>query len=129
MAYYEFRFVVIGSNMSQNLTLTVDGHTGAYMSVPSSYGFKVKVAYEDRPTVIRILNGDHWEYWWGNNDNYERDWSFGDGEILLYAEGSWEEIDFDELEENDWKINMDGEMVDFEWDRDVYWGGRSNTHH
>lgn len=127
MAYYEFRFVVIGSNMSQELTLTVDGHTGAYMSVPSSYGFKVKVAYEDRPTVVRILNGDHWEYWWGNNDNYERDWSFGDGEILLYAEGSWEEIDFDELEENDWKINMDGEMVDFEWDRDVYWGGRSNT--
>lgn len=125
MTQREFRFVMTEPNQSQDLTLTVNGYEGD-VSFPSSWNFEVKVAYETRPTAVRVLNGDHWEYWWGEYDNYTREWSFGDDELLMYAEGTWDDIDLDAIAQNDWRIDENGISRDFDWNRDVHWTGRSN---
>ena len=100
------------------LTLTVNGSGDAYQDYLSSQNMKVKVGYQTRPTAVRILNGDFWEYWWGEGENFQRDWGFGDGETFMYAEATWEEINFDTFTESDWD--------EFNWDEDLNWCGRSN---
>ncbi|MBQ6257884.1 MAG: hypothetical protein IJJ60_14930, partial [Clostridia bacterium] len=116
----EFRFVVVDETAArQDLTVTVDGSTDEDQEILSSTDLKVRVGYEgNRPTVIRILNGDHWEHY-RSGDEFSWDWGFGDDELLLYAEGSDDDIDFDALDNNDgWR--------DFNWDTDVNWNRKSN---
>ena len=116
----EFRFVVVDETAArQDLTVTVDGSTDEDQEILSSTNLKVRVGYEgNRPTVIRILNGDHWEHY-RSGDEFSWDWGFGDDELLLYAEGSDDDIDFDALDNNDgWR--------DFNWDTDVNWNRKSN---
>lgn len=115
----EFRFLVTGETaMEQDLILTVNGSFDEDQEALSSAELSVKVAYEGkRPAAIRILNGDHWEYWRGD-DRFTWDWGFGDDEILIYAEGTDDEIDFEALMENDWE--------NFDWNRDVNWTRKSN---
>lgn len=61
---------------AQKLELAVDGYnTGSYVSVFQAHSdFNVKVTKSADITAVRVLNGDNWEIWWGD-DTYERDWS------------------------------------------------------
>lgn len=102
----------------EHLTLTVNGSTEERQDILSSRSIRVQVAYEERPTAVRVLNGDHFEYWWGEEESFERDWNFGEGEIFLYAEATRDPIDFDMLEETGWE--------DFDWDEDASWSEISN---
>ena len=112
-----FKFVV--SDMaedrgSQNLHLTINGKDNGMMFPKSSENLHIKLESENRPAAVRILNGDQWEYWYGDEDNFERDWCFGDGIYLVYAEATWDNwINFDELNGDD-------------WDRQVNWQAKSN---
>lgn len=113
----QFKFVV--SDMaddqgSQNLHLTINGKDNGMMFPKSSENLHIKLESENRPAAVRILNGDQWEYWYGDEDNFERDWGFGDGIYLVYAEATWDNwINFDELNGDD-------------WDRQVNWQAKSN---
>ena len=139
---FSFRFVVVSDDLEeQSLTLTVNGSAEKEMAVLSSQNVYVKVAYEEeRPTVIRVLR-DGWEQWWGD-DSFDRNWGFGDDDLIMYAEASWDNIDFDELERKNWQIiddeneetgwrivnNLDEEgWREFDWNQDVNWTAYSNT--
>lgn len=117
----EFKFVAVNTDETeQSLTLTINGHSEPVQSELSCTNLHVKVAYgEERPTAIRILNGGNWEYWWGEEDNFERDWGFGDDEILMYAEATRDAIDFDYLDSTGWE--------GFDWNVNVHWTERSNA--
>lgn len=122
-SYTEFRFVVTSANEeTPSLTLTVNNSDAAEQTALSSDGIQVKVTYgseENRPTAVRILNGDHWEHWFGDNESFERNWSFGDGDLMLYAEASLDPVDFDALDRNGWG--------NFDINRDMTWTGISNV--
>lgn len=113
--------VVVTDVPSGNISLTVNRSSMADQYWYSSKEMQVKVSYDengDRPTAVRILNGDHWEYWWGEGEDFQRYWSFGDCTILVYAEATWQNIDFDAAMQNGW--------ANFNWD-DVAWSAGSNT--
>ncbi|MCR4876219.1 MAG: hypothetical protein K5922_03505, partial [Clostridiales bacterium] len=76
-----------------------------------------------------ILNHNNWEFWWGwdENESFERRWSFGDGEILIYAEATWDPVDPEEMERKNWQIQDQEEWRDFDWNRDVSWTAASNV--
>ncbi len=116
----EFYFAVLRQNQTQNLTLTINGSSAAEQSELSCTDLKVKVSYgdADRPTAIRILNRGNWEYIWDPEDNFERNWGFGEDEVIMYAEATWDSIDFEELDARDWE--------GFDWNR-VNWTERSNV--
>ena len=125
----EIRFLVKAENeLTQSLTVTVDGSNASEMNLRSFQDVYVEVDYpaNNRPTVIRILNGDEWEYWWGD-DSFDREWGFGDGEVLIYAEASWDDTDFDALDANNWQIETDEGLREFDWNQDVEWTATSNT--
>lgn len=106
------RILAIDNTASNGLTLTVNGSTAARQEMHSSQNFRVKLAYQSRPTAVRIMNGDNWEYMCEEDDDFQRDWCFGDGEVFLYAEATWAKgIDFDQ--DN--------------WEEGVTWTGRSNV--
>ena len=108
-----------GAIEGNDLTLTVNGSTED-QEILSSGNVHVKLTYDgERPTAVRIQNGDNREYWWGNEENFERDWGFGDDTVIFYAEATWDDIDFDALEESGWQ--------DFDWDHDVEWSAKSNV--
>lgn len=98
----EFRFAVTPDWTVQNLYLTVNGDDSPYQEIESSQNLRVEVGAEERPTAIRILNGDDWEYWYGDDENFTRDWGFGDGNTILYAEATWEDRNFDEIHGDEW---------------------------
>lgn len=110
----EFIFVVTSTD-TENLVLTLNGNDAMEQDFLSSSNIHVKVSYGngERPTAIRIMNGDHMEHWWGDEDNFERDWGFGDNEYIMFAEATWDEVDFDD--------------PDLDLNRDVAWTGRSNV--
>ena len=118
----EIKFAVLKENQTtQHLTLTINGSAEAEQSELSCTDLRVKVSYgnADRPTAIRILNRENWEYMWDPEDNFERNWGFGEDEVIMYAEATWDSIDFDELDARHWE--------GFDWNRDVNWTERSNV--
>lgn len=120
----EIRFAVTDANTPQHLTLTVNGSTESPREIDSSTNFHVRIAYtgeRGKPTAVRILRGSEWECRWGENI-FDYDWMFGDEELMIYAEASWDDIDFEELDRNHWQ--KDGR--DFNWNEDVSWEARSN---
>ena len=127
-AVSEVRFVgtAPNSDSTEYLTLTVNGSPN-YQEILSSTDTWVKLGYDEshRPTAVRVLNNDNWDFWWGE-DSYERNWGFGDGELLFYAEATWDDIDFEQLERDDWKIERDEGWREFDWFRDVHWTGKTN---
>ena len=117
----EIKFAVLKENQTtQHLTLTINGSAEAEQSELSCTDLRVKVSYgdADRPTAIRILNRGNWEYIWDPEDNFERRWGFGEDEVIMYAEATWDSIDFEELYATDWE--------GFDWNR-VNWTERSNV--
>lgn len=111
----EFIFAVTSTD-TEKLVLTLNGKDAMEQDFLSSSNIHVKVSYGngERPTAIRIMNGDHMEHWWGDEDNFERDWGFGDNEYIMFAEATWDKgIDFDD--------------PDLDLNRDVAWTGRSNV--
>ena len=112
----EFRFMVVNEGTDQSLTLTVNGSANESQDYLSSENFTVRVTAQHRPTAVRILNGDNWEYWWGDDDGYRRDWGFGSGDVLVYAEASWDDIDWENID-----------FSQFNWNDDLNWTGRSNV--
>lgn len=116
-AYTEFRFIAVSEDAEQNLVLLVDDSTDDQTKL-SSYNMNVRVeGFDTRPTAIRVMNGDNWEYWWGD-DSFERDWSFGD-DTVIYAEASWSDVDLYEIDRNGWQ--------DFDWNTDLEWTAHSNV--
>ncbi len=113
----EMRFVVTSPEIEgQNLTLYVNGSTEAEQTVYSSSNVHVKVEFDEKPTMVRVTNGGNWDYWWGEDEDFERDWGYGDDEMIMYAEASWDDIDLNKV---DWNT--------FNWNRDLHWTGASNT--
>ena len=114
----QFKFLVIAPDLEENLTLTVNGSSTAEQSILSSSNVHVEVSgYQIRPTMIRVLNGDNWDFWHGEDD-FERDWGYGDDDIILYAEATWDDIDFEELDRSNWE--------NFEPD-EINWSAKSNV--
>ena len=117
-------FLLAAGEQTAGITLTVNGSNAADQTALSSTNMHVKVTWPEgqgtlgRPTAVRVLNNNQWEYWFGD-DSYERDWGYGDGRLFFYAEATWnDEYDFEELGRNGWG--------DFDWDQDVEWTGKSN---
>ena len=126
----EIPVIVTGAEQGEqhSIGVTVNGKDDAELSIPSSSDLNVRVNYDSRPTAVRILNNNNWEFWWGwdENESFERRWSFGDGEILIYAEATWDPVDPEEMDRNNWLIQDQGEWRDFDWNRDVSWTAASN---
>ena len=118
-------FLLKDANAEPNLTVKVNGSTEAVQEAYSSTDVHVEVTWPEgqgtqgRPTAVRILNNNRWEYMWGREDDFRRDWGFGDGTQFFYAEATWDDTyDFEQLDRDGWG--------DFDWDRDVTWTGKSN---
>lgn len=112
----EVCFVVVDSNAvnQQKLELSVEGNKGT-ATFPANTDFNVKVTKSDDITAVRVLNGDNWNIWTG--DDLERYWSFGYGIYGIVAQGTtaeavWEKDGFD--------------WGSFDWN-DVNWSVISNT--
>lgn len=116
----EFKFAVMSADAEESLTLTVNGSADGYQEALSSSDLRVKVDYGTgpRPTAVRIVNGDHMETWWGAGESFERNWSFGDEKVILYAEACYDEIDFDGFDDETWEH--------FDWGT-LHWTGKSNV--
>lgn len=128
----QYRFVMTGDALpaNPNLTLTVDDSTETPQAKYSSTDMNVRVTWgadTSRPTAVRVLNGDEWEYWWKQDEDFEREWAFHEDELLMYAEATWTNIDIETIEQNGWKITENGETREFDWNRDVVWTGKSNA--
>ncbi|MBQ8072517.1 MAG: leucine-rich repeat protein [Clostridia bacterium] len=101
------------------ITLTVNGDT-ADQTILSSENVAVHVAYPaERPTVVRIWDGGGMDYLRGDMESFDRDWMFGGGTVVLYAQATWDEIDFEGLDATEW--------ADFDWNTSVAWTGISNV--
>ena len=122
-------FLLASGQQSAGITLTANGYDGSDgepLDILSSSNIHVQVMWPEgegtlgRPTAVRVLNNNRWDYMWSPDDNCERDWGFGDGSLFLYAEATWDDrYDFEQLDRDGWR--------DFDWDRDVNWTGKSNV--
>ncbi|MBR2823661.1 MAG: hypothetical protein IKE24_08255 [Clostridia bacterium] len=126
----EIRVAVVGGEANTDqIALYVNGEIPENddLEVLSRQNIRVKVAAPDAGAV-KVLNGDHWEYWWGD-DNYERDWSFGD-DVVLVAMATYDHDAeyFAWLDENKWQVD-DGEGGTryFDWNTDCSWTAVSNS--
>ena len=98
----EFQFAVTPDWIEQNLYLTVNGDGHSYQEIESSQNLPIEVGAPGRPTAMRVLNGDDWEYWYGDDENFTRDYGFGEGNTILYAEATWDDRNFDEIHGDEW---------------------------
>ena len=101
------------------LTLTVNGSM-ENQTILSSENVPAHVAYPgNSPTAVRLWIGDHMEYRWGEDAEFDWDLMFERGQAVLYAQATWDEIDFERLDETGW--------ANFDWDTSVSWTGVSNV--
>lgn len=102
------------------IQLSVDGSTGANISRPSCQQVHVEVSATGgaTPTAVKVLNGDHWEHWYGKT-SYQTDWYFG-YDTTLVAMATYDKLP-DGFDEDGWDWDQ------WDWDRDVQWTVASNT--
>lgn len=102
--------------LTQSLTLTVNGGTQDITGWLSMKNLLVEIQAPANVTAVRIMNGDHWEYFDARHDN-SWNWCFNSGTYTFYAEGTTDDPYW-------WNegFNWNG----FNWDTDVNWTSSSN---
>ena len=101
---------------TKEVSLTVNGSAE---DPTIAFGEWVDVAV-DAPgaTAVAVWNGNDWDFWWEQDDDFVRNWRFHE-DTRLVAMASYDNVDFESFTDEDWDT--------WNWGQDMTWTGLSNS--
>ena len=98
---------------TKEVSLTVNGSA---KDPTIAFGEWVDVAVNaPGATAVAVWNGNDWDFWWEQDDDFVRNWRFHE-DTRLVAMASYDKVDFNSVDWSTWN-----------WGQDMTWTGLSNS--